>query len=90
MACISPCHGEGQGSNPSFLAMKIDQNLVGKTLTVLISDRDFNGKVIWNKTTTIKGKCKFAGFNKLLGHDQVTIDRTPIWPIVPDMIIKVE
>lgn len=70
--------------------IQINQNLVGKTLTVLISDRDFNGKIIWNKTTTLKGKCTFAGFNNLLGYDQVTIDRTPIWPVVSDMIIKVE
>ena len=70
--------------------MKIDYNLVGKTLTVLISDRDFNGKPIWNKTTTVKGTCTFAGFNKLLGYDQITIDRIPIWPVVSDMIIKVE
>ncbi len=56
-------------------------NLIGKNIRVSINDRDINGKVIPNKFTTIEGKCRFAGFNPILEVWQVTVDRTPIFPI---------
>lgn len=62
-------------------------NLIGKSVTVRINDRDNNGKKIWNKFTTITGKCYYAGYNKALGCNQITIDRTPIFPIKEEDII---
>lgn len=68
----------------------INSELESKVLTVRINDRDINGKIIWNKFVNIKGKCIFAGYNEVLGCDQVTINRTPIYPVTIDDIVKVE
>jgi hypothetical protein len=56
-------------------------NLIGKKIRVSINDRDINGKVIPNRFTSIDGICTFAGYNTILEVWQVTIGRTPIFPI---------
>jgi len=56
-------------------------NLIGKSVTVRINARDNEGKIIWNKFTSITGKCRFAGYNEALGCYQVTVNNTPIFPI---------
>jgi len=35
------------------------------------------------------GKLTFAGINDIHGQFQVTIDRTPLWPIEPETIKRV-
>lgn len=60
--------------------MMLDQ-LIGKRVKIRINDRDMNGKTIPFKFTHIVGKCVFAGYNSYLEVYQVTIDRTPIFPI---------
>jgi hypothetical protein len=60
--------------------MMIEQ-LIGKKVRVLTNDRDFSGKLIPNKLTPIVGVCTFAGRNEMLDIFQITIDRTPIFPI---------
>lgn len=60
--------------------MMLDQ-LIGKKVRVRINDRDMNGKVLPNVFTHIEGKCYFAGYNTLLDVYQITIDRTPLFPI---------
>lgn len=57
------------------------EQLIGKNIIVRINDRDGMGKVIPNKFTTISGICTFAGYNSLLDVWQVTVGRTPIFPI---------
>jgi hypothetical protein len=57
------------------------EQLIGKKIRVRILDRDNVGKEIPNRFTTIKGICTFAGKNQILDVYQVTIDRTPIFPI---------
>lgn len=67
-----------------------ERDLVGKTVTVRIPERDFNGKVIPNKYTTIRGKCTHYGMMPSIGEKSITIGRTPVFPIKDDHIIKVE
>jgi hypothetical protein len=55
--------------------------LIGKRVRVRINDRDNFGKTLHNKFTYISGICKFAGYNKYLDVYQITVDRTPIYPI---------
>jgi hypothetical protein len=57
------------------------EQLIGKKIKVRINDRDFSGKIIPNKFTFISGECTFAGYNKYIEEWQVTIGRTPIFPI---------
>lgn len=57
------------------------EQLIGKRVRVRINDRDFRGRVITTKFTTIVGVCTFAGMNDLLGVFQITVGRTPIFPI---------
>ena len=64
------------------------ENLVGKTVTVRILDRDEKGKEIKGKYTTIKGKCTFYGKN-FFDQECITLDRTPIVPITKKDIIKI-
>jgi hypothetical protein len=61
--------------------MKIDRSLIGQIITVKIPERDHTGKVIPAKSTKITGTCTYAGYNKYLGTKQVTIGRTPIFPV---------
>jgi hypothetical protein len=57
------------------------ERYLGKKVRVKINDRDINGKLIWNKFTFIEGKCTFIGNNNILNLLQITIDRTPIFPV---------
>lgn len=57
------------------------EHLIGKKIKVRINDRDFSGKIIHNKFTSIIGVCTYAGYNKFIGEWQVTVNRTPIFPI---------
>lgn len=57
------------------------EQLIGKKVRVRINDRDFSGKVIPTKFTSIVGICTFAGKNAVLDTFQITVDRTPIFPI---------
>lgn len=66
------------------------ESLLGKLITIKINDRDESGKIIPNKFTTIKGKCQFFGYNKILNHNQITINRMPIFPFDESQIINVE
>ena len=63
---------------------------LGKIITIKINDRDESGKIIPDKFTTVKGKCQFFGYNNILEHNQITIDRIPIFPFDERQIIKVE
>lgn len=56
-------------------------NLIGKKIRVSINDRDDNGKIIPNRFIFMDGICTFAGYNDILEVWQVTIGRTPIFPI---------
>ncbi|MFW5847730.1 MAG: hypothetical protein ACOCVF_02310 [bacterium] len=52
---------------------------VGKTVEVLIPDRDNYGKVIPNTFTKIIGECTFCGRNEHLDIPlQAIVNRTPI------------
>lgn len=57
------------------------EHLLGKRIRVRINDRDEVGKILSNRFTYISGICTFAGYNKSIGEWQVTLDRTPIFPI---------
>jgi hypothetical protein len=57
------------------------QQLIGKKIKVRINDRDFRGKINPNKFTFIFGECTFAGYNDVLDVYQVTVGKTPIFPI---------
>jgi hypothetical protein len=61
--------------------MKINRDLIGKVITVRIPSRDHTGKKTLNKNTKITGTCTYAGYNEILGMQQVTIGRMPIYPI---------
>lgn len=61
--------------------MRIDRSLIGKVITVRIPETDHRGKVIKNRATKITGICTFAGYNEFLGTKQVTVGRTPIFPV---------
>lgn len=61
-----------------------------KIVTVRINDRDNKGKIIQNKYTSIRGKCYFYGYNQYLECNMIVINRTPIFPITEEDIIKVE
>lgn len=63
------------------------EKFIGKTVSVKINDRDNKGKIIWNKFTFVKGKCFFAGYNSVLGTNQITIGRMPIFPVKEQDII---
>lgn len=69
---------------------ELNKIYLGKILTVKINDRDFEGNVILDKFTTVKGRCEFIGYNKILDCFQVTIDRMPITDIDLKNIINVE
>jgi hypothetical protein len=57
------------------------EQLIGKKIKVRVNERDFSGKTLMNRFTFVVGICKFAGWNDLIGEWQVTIGRTPIFPI---------
>lgn len=57
------------------------EQLIGKRIKVKIVDRDTMGKLTPNRFTHITGICTFAGFNEILSVWQVTLGRTPIFPI---------
>jgi hypothetical protein len=57
------------------------EQLIGKKIKVCINDRDFSGKILPTKFTFVTGVCTFAGYNDIIGEWQVTINRTPIFPI---------
>jgi len=57
------------------------KQLIGKKIKVKINDRNLTGAVIPNQFTTIVGICTFAGYNEVLEDWQITVDRTPIFPI---------
>jgi hypothetical protein len=57
------------------------EQLIGKKLRVRINDRDERGVVMKNRFTHINGICTFIGFNENIGEWQVTLGRTPIFPI---------
>ena len=40
--------------------------------------------------TPLGGVCSFAGINSLHGTFQVTIDRSPVWPVDPKTIKIIE
>jgi hypothetical protein len=67
----------------------MERNLVGRVVTVRIPDRDFEGKKINGKFTTIKGICTFYGDN-IFGDRSITINRTPVFPITDEDIINVQ
>ncbi len=50
-------------------------HLIGKRISVIDSK--------WGEMV---GVCTFAGINNLHGKFQVTLDRTPLWPINPNTI----
>jgi len=70
--------------------MKIDSSLTNRIVTIKINDRDDNGKKIWNKFVFIAGKCTFAGINPITKEIQITIDRTPYFPLVESDLVNVE
>lgn len=64
--------------NPSLLSILQDQFL-NKRITVVVPERDNNGRTIPNKFTTCSGLCTFIGSNNVLQWDiQVTVDGMPI------------
>jgi hypothetical protein len=70
--------------------MKPMESLLGKLVTVKINDRDESGKIIPDKFILIKGICSFFGYNEILEHYQITINRIPIFPINKSDILKIE
>jgi hypothetical protein len=67
-----------------------EKDLIGKTVTVRIPERDHVGKVIPHKYSSIKGKCVHYGVLPALGVKSITIGRTPVFPITDNDILKVE
>jgi hypothetical protein len=65
------------------------KGLVGKVVTIRINDRDEKGKLIKDKSTTIKGLCSFYGEN-LLGELTITLNRTPIFPFSDRDIVRID
>jgi hypothetical protein len=52
---------------------------INKMLLIKIHDRDNEGKIDNNSFTFIKGFCTFAGYNKSLDLNQITINRIPLF-----------
>lgn len=48
--------------------------------------RDRQGKVIKGKFTMIEGECYYEGYNEILNCYQVTVGRTPVFPVNPKHI----
>lgn len=61
--------------------MKIDKSLIGQIITVRIPERNHQGKINQTQTRKITGTCTYAGYNEVLGAKQVTVGRTPIFPV---------
>lgn len=66
------------------------ESFLGKLITIKINDRDESGKIISNKFTTIRGKCEFIGYNRVLEEYQITLNRMPIFPFKESDILNVE
>lgn len=61
--------------------MKLDKSLLGKRVKVFVPQTFHKGSKITTEATYIVGECTFAGFNWIVGKRQITVDRTPIFPV---------
>jgi len=61
--------------------MKLDKSLIGKIVKVYLPQTRYKGSGVTTEASYIIGKCTFAGFNWSLGTKQITVDRTPIFPV---------
>lgn len=61
--------------------IKLDKSLIGKTVKVYLPQTRYKGSGITTEASYIIGKCTFAGFNWSLNVKQITVDRTPIFPV---------
>jgi hypothetical protein len=61
--------------------MKLDKSLVGKIVKVHLPQTKHKGSGIISEASYIIGKCTFAGFNWNVNAKQITINRTPIFPV---------
>jgi hypothetical protein len=61
--------------------VKLDRSLIGKTVKVSLPQTKYKGSGVTTEASYIIGKCTFAGFNWNLGTKQITVDRTPIFPV---------
>lgn len=63
-----------------YSSKKINYNeYINKILLIKIHDRDKEGKINKKSFTYIKGFCTFAGYNKSLNLNQITINRIPLF-----------
>jgi hypothetical protein len=61
--------------------MKLDRSLVGKIVKVHIPSHTYPNTKVKVDARYVVGECTFAGFNWLLGKKQITVNRTPIFPV---------
>jgi hypothetical protein len=59
------------------------KDLVGKRVCVPYVNNSKNIEQKYDKGERVCGILQYAGVNKTHGKFQVTVDRTPIWPINP-------
>jgi hypothetical protein len=78
----------GFSKNISYLynMIKIDKSLVGKIVKVHLPQTYYKGSGVSTEASYIIGKCTFAGFNWRIGARQITINRTPIFPVIESQV----
>lgn len=67
--------------------MKLDKSLIGKIVKVYLPQTYYKGSGVSTEASYIVGKCTFAGFNWFLGKKQITINRTPIFPVREEDVV---
>lgn len=60
---------------------KLNKSLVGKIVKVTLPFTKYKGSGVSTEASYIVGECTFAGFNWFLGKRQITVNRTPIFPV---------
>lgn len=61
----------------------------GKQIKVRVPTKKVPGEIhhqYIEEFSYITGKCVFSGYNQIIQQYQVTIDRTPIWPVTDEDI----
>jgi hypothetical protein len=61
--------------------MNLNKSLIGKKIKVFTPKRFYPGSKVMVEDHYIVGKCTFAGINEYLGVKQITVDRTPVFPV---------
>lgn len=66
-------------------------NILKKRIKVTVPARNESGFGFHStKKTHVVGQCEFFGINEVFGVLQVTVDRTPIFPVLESQIEAIE